>query len=353
MKTSPSPVKLVSPLGLKIGREHLPSTKEVSLPVETITQTLGIVGQKGSGKSHLATVMVEEMLKSNLPVIVIDPMGVFYGLRSSVDGNQPRFPILILGGEFADVPITPGMGRSVAAWVVEERRQCILDLDGPGWRRENQCEFVADFAEELFALNRGQKHGKPLHLIVDEADIFAAQVPSGEAEKRSRDAIDEIVRRGRRRGLGMTMITQRPAVIAKDVLTQVSLLAILRLVGPQDRDAVMKWLEDGDEFQRGMVKKSLGGLQVGTAWLWSPGWLRSLRKVAVRGRTTFDSGRTPTVGEEPHGALTMATLKVGDVDFEEEEPEKDSKKDLKARIAEMESELRKLRSKTVRGSTSK
>lgn len=335
--------------GLRVAREA-PFTpgaalgKEVVLPVETITQTLGIVGQKGSGKTHFLTVVLEEILQNRLPVVVIDPMGVFYGVRSSVDGTQPGFGALILGGDFADVQITPGMGRAVAEWLVKARVPTILDVSI--WKRELQCEFVADFAEELFVLNRGQDRGKALHIIVDEADIFAAQVPSGTAEKRSRDAIDEIVRRGRRRGLGMSMITQRPAVIAKDVLTQVSLLAILRIVGPQDREAVMKWLEDGDEFQRSIVKKSLGSLPVGTAWLWSPGWLQRLTKVAVRARTTFDSGRTPTVGEEPHGDLVMADVDASEAEDalsaareEDAQNQKQSPKALRERITFLEEVL--------------
>ena len=33
--------------------------------------------------------------------------------------------------------------------------------------------------------------------------------------------MEDLVRRGRARGLGITLITQRPAVLNKDVLTQV------------------------------------------------------------------------------------------------------------------------------------
>lgn len=340
----PAPKALPPEEGLRVGREApqggarvAPPGKDIVLPIETVTQTMGIVGQKGSGKTHFLTVTFEEMLRLRLPVCVIDPMGVFYGVRTSIDGQRPGFPVLILGGEFGDVPITPGMGRSVAEWLVEERRPVIIDVNE--FRRELQCEFVADFCEELFHLNKGQEKGRPLHLIVDEADIFCAQVPSGDAEKRSRDSIDEIVRRGRRRGLGMSMITQRPQVIAKDVLSQCGLFAVLRLVAPQDRDAVMRWMDDGNEFEKSLIKQSLASLPKGTAWLWSPGWLRKCQKVLVRERMTFDSGRTPTVGEEPHGTLCMAELDAGDAAerFVDETPEAGmSMKELRKRVAMLE-----------------
>lgn len=286
-------------------------SKDIGLPWDIVTQTVGILGQKGSGKTHFATVMLEEMIENSLPVVVIDPMGVFYGVRSSIDGKRPGLDVTILGGEFGDVSIAPGMGRGVAQWLVQDRRPVILDLSD--MRNEPQCEFVADFAEELYVLNRGRTHGIPLHIIVDEADLYAPQQPGSTAEKRSLGALDDIVRRGRRRGLGLTMITQRPAAIAKAILTQISVLAIFRIVGPQDRRAMEDWLKYGAGMQRDLVLNSLGTLPPGCAWIWSPGWLKVLKKVQMRQRRTFDSGITPKVGEKPHGDLVMADIDISGI----------------------------------------
>ena len=46
--------------------------------------------------------------------------------------------------------------------------------------------------------------------------------------------MQDIVRRGRKKGIGCTLITQRPAVLSKDVLTQCEVLCVLRLVHPVD-----------------------------------------------------------------------------------------------------------------------
>ena len=59
------------------------------------------------------------------------------------------------------------------------------------------------------------------------------------------------------------MITQRPAVIAKDVLTQANVYAFMRLVGPQDRKAVEEWLKYGDPWQSKQVLSSLNALMTG------------------------------------------------------------------------------------------
>lgn len=62
-------------------------------------------------------------------------------------------------------------------------------------------------------------------------------------------AIDTLVRRGRSSGVGVTLITQRPQVLNKDVMSQSELLICHRLIGPQDRKAVKAWVDAHDTGQ--------------------------------------------------------------------------------------------------------
>src|SRR5439155_5194214 len=104
-------------------------------------------------------------------------------------------------------------------------------------------------------------------------------------------SVGNIVRRGRARGLGITLITQRSAVLNKNVLTQVENLFVLRTTGPQDRAAIEAWIKYHAQLQE--VLESLPGLETGEAWFWSPHWLKVMRRVQIRRRTTYDSGATP------------------------------------------------------------
>ena len=45
---------------------------------------------------------------------------------------------------------------------------------------------------------------------------------------------EDIVRRGGQRGIGCTLVTQRSAVLNKNVLTQAQMLVVLRTIAPQD-----------------------------------------------------------------------------------------------------------------------
>jgi hypothetical protein len=265
--------------------------EEMYFPPDVVTETLLIIAKRGSGKTHTASVLVEEMVAAGLPVCVLDPIGVWWGLRSDAAGTGPGLPVTILGGEHADLPLPSGSGALVADLIIDERIPVVIDLSGLS--KTQQRRFVTDFMERLYHRNRD-----PLHLVVDEADLFAPLRGSKESA-RLLGAYEDIVRRGRARGLGCTSITQRPAVLHTDIRSQAEVLIALRLIGTHDVAAIDEWvrLHATDEEAR-QVKSSLPSLPVGTAWVWSPGWLEILARVKIRQRLTFDSSATPKVGQQ-------------------------------------------------------
>lgn len=316
---------------------------DLTLPLETITQTLAILAIKGAGKTNTGVVLAEEFLKKGLQVVIADPVGVWWGLRSSRDGRDAGLHIVIIGGEKGDVPLEAAGGALVADLIVDERISAVLDLSL--LRKGDQTRFMTDFAERLYHRKGRQSERSPLHLILDEADAFAPQRPM-HGQERMLGAIDEIVRRGRARGLGVTLITQRSAAINKDVLTQIEILVAMRTISPQDRKAIEAWIEvHGTLEQQKELMASLPSLPRGTAWIWSPAVLDVFQKVKVRQRETFDSSATPKVGDK-----IVAPKRFAEVDLEGirakmaetiEKAKADDPKALRGRISELEAELRK------------
>jgi DNA helicase HerA-like ATPase len=310
---------------------------DLVLPLDAVTQTFAILAIRGSGKTYTAAVMVEEMVKAALPVAVIDPIGVWWGLRADAAGTGPGLPVVVFGGDHGDLPLDANSGEAIADAIVELRPPAVIDLSL--LRKGEQQRFVTAFAERLYHRNRA-----PLHLVLDEADAWALRRPV-KGTDRLLGAIEDLVRRGRARGLGVTLITQRPAVLHKDVLTQVQVLIALRMVAPHDREAIDAWVRvHGTPEQREELMASLPSLPVGNAWFWSPGWLDLFQRVAIRRRETFDSSATPKMGEERRAPQALAT-----VDLESlrekiaetiERVESDDPKVLRQRIAELERELR-------------
>jgi hypothetical protein len=111
-----------------------------------------------------------------------------------------------------------------------------------------------------------------------------------------RGAIEQIVRRGRSRGLGVTMITQRSAVLNKDVLTQTDVLIVMRTTGPHDVKAIASGSTPSRDEEAPRCSTRCRRSKTGEAWVWNPE--RDLSKPRqVRARKTFDSSRTPKAGE--------------------------------------------------------
>ena len=263
-----------------------------SLPLEFVTGTEAILGRKGSGKSHTASVMAEELLQAGQQIIVIDPTDAWWGLRAGRDATHQGYPVAVLGGDHADVPLESGAGKEVAAALVASRASAILSTGDFG--NAEACRFTADFLNELFRLQSKDKN--PVKLIIDEADAIAPERPLG-AEMLSQGAAQKIVRRGRSRGIGCLMITQRPQQLAKSVLSQADMLVLMRLSHPRDIGAVEEWVRvQADEKQADEVMAALPALPVGAGYLWHPD-KGLLTRVTFRRRRTFDSGATPKANE--------------------------------------------------------
>ncbi|MEW6049343.1 MAG: helicase HerA-like domain-containing protein, partial [Bacillota bacterium] len=281
------------------------------------------------------------LLKAGMQVVVIDPLDVWWGLRASADGEGPGLPVVVLGGAHGDLPLDATTGALIADLVVEEGISVVLSLRHLS--KSDQRRFVTDLAERLYHRKGEDRYRQPMHLVIDEADAFVPQkVYAG--QERMVGAIDDIVRRGRASGIGVTLITQRAAVISKDVLTQTEVLVALRTISPQDRKAVEAWIEAHDaEGRRHEFMESLASLPVGTAWFWSPGWLDIFKRVQIRRRETFDSSATPKVGETPRTPRQMASIDLERVrerlQAVMERVGRDDPKELRRRIAELERQL--------------
>jgi hypothetical protein len=260
------------------------------LPFEALDDRVAIVGTAGSGKTYAAKGFVERLLAGGAHVAIVDPLGVWWGLRASADGDAPGHPIVIFGGRHADVPITAETGAALGRMIAAERLVSIVDLSELGSNTARR-RFMAAFCEALYESNE-----EPLHLVLDEADLWAPQRPIKGWEGLL-GHIEEIVRRGRVRGFVPWLISQRPAVVHKDVLSQADILIAMKLTASQDRDAIGAWIEGQADRQEGKrILGELPRLQRGEGYLWAPGHGR-LDRIRFPSIRTFDSSRTPKRGE--------------------------------------------------------
>jgi len=313
------------------------------LPTDFVTKTVGILAQRRKGKTYTAKVIAEELVTNGIPFVVIDPTGAWWGLRSGATPDTDGLPVTILGGRHGDIPIERTGGKLLAELVVDEPGWYVIDLS-LFEINEAERQFATDFAERLYRRKGREGDDTPLHLFVDEADRFVPQ-RSPRGDQRMLGAFETLVRRGGIRGIGTTLISQRAAVVNKNVLEQLDLLVVLRTVGPNDQAAIKRYVEaHGSTDEVADLLGSLASLKLGEAWLWEPGAEPSLfERVRIREGRTFNSSATPKVGEkkvEPRrlAPVDLDVLKERMAATIEKADAQDPKK-LQARVRELEREL--------------
>lgn len=311
----------------------------LSVPLDWITLATVVYGARGSGKTTFGSVAAEEATKARQRFCAIDLKGDWYGLKSTADGKGDGIPIVIFGGDHQDVPLEDGAGAFVGETVANLGQSCILDLEH--FSKGKQVRFLAAFFEALYDRNRD-----PLLLLLDEAQRYAPQRPIDPDAAKCLGAVEDLVKLGRKHGIGPVLFTQRGSGLNKEVSELCDLLVAFRTPGPLDQDRIKDWLDaNATRAQRDDVMGQLAGLPTGTA-VFASGHpdLKIFGVHQVRRRETFDSSATPKVGQRRKEPKRLAKPDLDELKSKMsaaiERQRADDPKALRARIAELERELK-------------
>ncbi len=266
-----------------------PEGRPVVLPADRAWEKLAVVGISGSGKSYAAGRIVEQMIHAGVPVSVIDPVGIFWGLRSGASGRaEGGIPIAIYGGMHGDCPVLPDP-EEIAERFALYGESNVLDVSE--LTMEEMHDWVGAYAEALMA--PGIVPFEPCHVVLEEAPILVPQSGSySKNQRRCKASLAHLWRVGRNRGYGGTVIAQRAAAVDKNLLTQCGSLLLMRLAAMIDRRAITEWIaNNAANAERYMeMIPSLSELPNGVGWLWSPAWAETFTKVKVSSRETYHPG---------------------------------------------------------------
>jgi hypothetical protein len=313
------------------------------IPSAALDDRLGFLGTSGSGKTYNAGTAVEILLNNHKArVVVIDPLGVWWGLRLLADGKKAsRFNVAIFGGPHGDLPLTEHAGALIGETAATMAESCIIDLSELK-SKASERRFMVAFLETIYR----KATSEPFHLIVDEADLFAPQRPS-DGDQVLLGHMENIVRRGRIKGFIPWLISQRPAVLNKNVLSQVDGLLAFKLTSTQDRDALDAWIEgQADKAEGKAIKDALPTLQIGQGVVWIPGRGTLEAPAKFPQKVTFDSSRTPKSGEKKKRTAALKPLDLGKLKERlgavEAETKANDPKVLRSEVAALKAERDKL-----------
>ncbi len=133
-------------------------------------------------------------------------------------------------------------------------------IDFKGVSPEVQGMIVASLCSRLFE-SRKLNRIPPGMLVVEEAHNYAPE--KGFSKTASTDILRTIASEGRKFGLGMMVISQRPARVDKNVLSQCGTQVIMKVTNPNDLKAISKGLEGVTSY----VEEELMRLPPGVAML--------------------------------------------------------------------------------------
>ena len=259
-------------------------SKEIRL-VDILGKCVGVLGIRGTGKTNTAAVLVEELLKSNVPVTIVDIDGEYWGLKE-------KYEILLVGkGENSDIKVEMGHAEALAKISVEKGIPMVLDMSD--FLASDMETFLLDFSKALWEISG--KVRRPYFLVLEEAHEFIPQGP----RTLLKEYLTRIALRGRKRGLGVILVSQRSARVEKDVLTQAEMLFLHKVVHPVDLRVYKELLPLDSAEVDDIVPK----LDVGEAIFYYKG---EATKVKIRKRYTFHAGYTPL--EVSHRPLKLKSI---------------------------------------------
>jgi hypothetical protein len=322
----------------------------IPIPNAALDDRLGFIGTSGSGKTYNAGGAVERLLHKHARVVIVDPLGVWWGLRLLADGKtQSRYDVAIFGGAHGDLPLNEHAGALIGETAATMAESCIIDISQLGTKSAER-RFMTGFLETIYR----KANGQPMHLVIDEADLFAPQKPP-KGDETLLNLMEQIVRRGRVKGFIPWLISQRPAVLNKNVLSQVDGLVAFKLTSSQDRDALDGWIEgQADKAQGKAIKDELPAMQIGQGVVWVPG-RGVLDTVTFPPKETFDSSRAPKRGEKLKRAAALKPLDLGVLKTRlatvEAETKANDPKALRLQLSEKDREIRRLQGELTYKST--
>jgi transcriptional regulator with XRE-family HTH domain len=228
-----------------------------------------VIGASGSGKSYTVGVICEELSRSGVPFVLIDTEGEYEGLKE-------KHEVVRVGeSERADLA-WGGLDLEDLAKQAPDIAPLILDMSETDDPKGKVSLFLTALYREV------SERRTPYLVIVEEADRFVPQ--SGYRLP----IFGELARRGRKRGLGLMVCTQRPSLVDKNILSQCGNQLIGKLVIRNDLQAVSQF------FPGNALPKQLTSLSPGVFYALG-GLSPEPVRLRVRHRETRHGGGTPVI----------------------------------------------------------
>ncbi len=253
-------------------------------PYLTEGLSLAAIANKGGGKSWLLAVLAEESHRNRIPFIYYDVNGDAASLRQLGDdvvliGRTHKDPLRNAHFSIDNAAQSPVQYINLA---LEDGFSVIFDLSGRPL--QEKCEMFSYFVNAHFGLSEDLR--EPTMVLVDEAHQFAPQRKPQGNQRQSLQELVNIMSDGRKRGILLSIATQRAAYLNKDVLFGMNVRMFGKITWQPDFEAIKSYLPPGVRFEQ------MRHLTSGKFYLVSA---NGYGVIKVKQRRTKDLGATPVI----------------------------------------------------------
>jgi len=186
-------------------------------PFTLVDGNLGIFGASGSGKSWLAGLLAEELLKHGYQGCIIDPEGDYRVLRATPHS-------LVLGGP--NMPLPPVV--DVVTFIEYSDINLVLDLSM--YSMAKRAVYILELLRALRSLRA--RRGRPHWFLVDEIQSFCPP-EGGELT----NLLVEMMKNG-----GFGVVSYRPSQVAPALLEALDHWSLTRLNLPEEIEGLSPFL---------------------------------------------------------------------------------------------------------------
>jgi len=250
----------------------------VELPVaDALSGRSLVAGDAGSGTSNSAGVVCEKLLDRGHGMVVVDVDGEYHGLKET-------YEVLHVGADAAcDRRVHAAHAETIADLAVEQHVPVIIDVSG--FLAESEArDLLAGVTKHLHAKAKTRRH--PLLVVVEAVHEY---LPEEAGLDECGRMLSRIGASGRKHGLGILGVTERPAAVRSDFRRGCDWQAWHRLTGGADVATVDRVL--GSDHA-----DHVGEMADGECFLRTdPG--APVRVVQFERKRTFDAADPPAPGD--------------------------------------------------------
>ena len=203
-----------------------------------ISQVMFVTGKRGSGKSWTAAVIMEEYERLGLQFVCFDALDAHGYL-----GEQLSNVVALRPGPAETINM-----KELVETIRATPKSVVISMAGMPLAK--QQEMISEYCEALLEGTLG----KGIMTVFEECQDFIPQM----GKPNSADAIIRLCKLGRALGYGATLISQRPAGVGKEALSQASIYLVHNVINARDLKALDDQLSFGTDKKT--IKRMLDGI---------------------------------------------------------------------------------------------